>query len=204
MSLRRLLPRRIHPLAFAWALGAALTLAATCPAHATHIELAADGAWQEFTVDNLVAPGYDTGWIDPADGSALDFDFTVAAGSTAQLTVVDAGFAGDTFTLTNFGASLGQTSSVAAGTTSGPVVFDFDAALADPSFSRGVFTLTAGSYRVGGRLAESVLDGGVPLDATNGAVRLTLTTAAVPEPSTFALLAGGLGLLGFAARRRGR
>ena len=171
--------------------------------HATNVPLAADGSWNEFTVDNLAAPAFGNGWIDFNDGSPLAFDFTIAAGSIGTLTVVDAGFAGDTFNITNFGAALGTTSSVATGTTDGPVVFDFDAALADSSFSRGVFTLGAGSYSISGSLLQSVLDAGVALNSTNGAVSLSIA-AAVPEPSSYALLLLGLCIGGVVTRRRAR
>ena len=102
--------------------------------------------------------------------------------------------------MTNFGAVLGTTSGVAVGTTTGSTQFDFDAALADPTYSRGLFTFGAGSYSIGGSLLQSVLDGGIDLDATNGAVRLSLT--AVPEPAGTTLMLGGLAALALIARRR--
>jgi PEP-CTERM motif len=179
----------------------AIAAAFAVPAHATHVALAADGSWNEFTVDNSVRPSFGTQWIDFNDGSALTFDFTVAAGSVARLTIVDAAFAGDSFYVTNFGSVIGQTADVPMGTTSGDVVFDFDEALADPSYSHGVFTFAAGTYSIGGMLKQSVLDAGMPLNATNGAVSLT-TVAAVPEPSTWAMFAAGLSLAGFIAGRR--
>jgi hypothetical protein len=114
--------------------------------------------------------------------------------------VVDAAFARDTFSVTNFGHALGTTSGVATGTTDGPLVFDFDAAFADPAYSRGVFTLKAGTYSIGGSLLKSVLDSGVDLDATNGAVRLSVS--AIPEPSGTALMLGGLAAVALLARRR--
>ena len=182
----------------------ALALAATAviaaPAQATTVALATDGSWNEFNVDDMIAADFGNGWIDDADGSALSFTFTVGAGQVGRLTVVDAGFAGDTFTLTNFGTTLGTTSGVAAGTTDGATQFDFDAALADPAYSRGVFTLGAGSYSISGSLLQSVLDDGVALDATNGALRVSLS--AIPEPSDTALMLGGLAVVALLARRR--
>ena len=181
----------------------ALVLTAVCgsAAHATDVPLAADGRWSAFTVDDFVGPSFDKRWIDFADGSALGFSFNVPAGMVGLLTVVDAGFAGDTFSVSDAGAALGATSGVPASTVDGAVALDFDGAFADPAFSRGVFTLSAGAHRITGRLEQSVSDGGVPLDATEGAVRLTLA-AAVPEPSTTAMLIAGLGVVGFVARRR--
>lgn len=173
----------------------------TLPSHATNVILAADSVWREFTIDNQIAPGFGPGWIDFTDGSPLDFDFTIGADSVGTLTVVDAGFAGDTFAVTDRSSAIGSTSAVPLGTTDGPVVFDFDQALAEPSFSRGVFSFGAGSHRISGRLDQSVTDNGVPLGATNGAVRLSVI-GAVPEPATLALFFAGLGAVGFMARRR--
>jgi hypothetical protein len=172
------------------------------PARATDVALAADGSWNEFDVDSMSAADFGNEWIDFADGSPLSFTFTVAAGSIGTLTVVDAGFAGDTFAITNFGAALGATSSVEPGTTDGPLEFDFDAALANPAYSHGVFTLGAGTYSISGSLLQSVFDtaAGADLDATNGAVRLTIST--IPEPSSTTLLLGGLAVAALAARRR--
>ncbi|WP_077034502.1 PEP-CTERM sorting domain-containing protein [Pelomonas sp. KK5] len=183
---------------------AACMLALGCATgHATTVALPSDGSWQEFTVDNFVGPSFGTQWIDFADGSPLSFQFTVPTGFVAQLTVVDAGFAGDTFTVSNGGAVIGTTSAVAAGTTAGSVVFDFDEALANPAYSRGTFTLAAGSYSIGGALLQSVVDdGGLALNATNGALKLSVT--AVPEPASFALLLAGLGVVGLLARRAPR
>lgn len=180
----------------------AVATAIAAPAHATTVALPADGTWFEFDVDAALPPAHGTGWIDDADGSPLSFQFTIAAGSTGTLTVVDAGFAGDTFTITNFGATLGHTSGVAAGDTAGNVVFDFDAALADAAYSHGVFTLGAGTYAISGSLLQSVHDdiAGADLDATDGALRLTVSS--VPEPSGIALSLGGLAALALLARRR--
>jgi hypothetical protein len=180
------------------ALAAAALIAA--PAHATNVALAADGHWNEFNVDSFLAQSGGTGWIDEdyaADNSALSFTFTIGQGMHGTLTVVDAGFAGDTFSVANFGNTIGATSGVAAGTSSGPTEFDFDAALANPAYSQGVFTLGAGTYSISGSLLQSV-DG--DLDATNGAVRLSVS--AVPEPASSALMLGGFAALALLARRR--
>jgi hypothetical protein len=185
-------------LALAAASLASLT-AWTAPAHATAISLAGDGQWNSFTVDNLVGPTFGTRWIDFVDGSALSFNFTIGAGQLGTLTVVDSGFAGDTFGVSNFGKLLGLTSAVAVGTTEGPLALGFDDALADKSFSRGVFTLGEGTYSIGGFLSQSVTDNGVPLFATEGG--LNLTVAPVPEPATYAFLLAGLGMTLLRARR---
>ena len=181
-------------------MAAAIAAAMIAPAaHATTVAIAGDGSWNEFAVDNFLAP--DNGWIDDT-GAALNYTFTIAAGQHGTLTIVDAGFAGDTFAITNFGAALGSTAGVAPGTTDGPLEFDFDAALANPAYSHGVFTLGAGTYAISGALLQSVFDSaaGADLDATDGAVRLTIST--IPEPSSTTLLLGGLAVAALAARRR--
>ncbi len=176
----------------------ALAAALAAPAHAGSVELAANGHWNEFTVDSFLSQSFGTEWIAFADGSPLTFNFTIGAGHTGTLTVLDAGFAGDTFTVTNFGTTLGTTGSVAQGTIAGDAK-GFDDAWADASFSRGVFTLGAGTYSISGALLQSVLDdSGFELDSTNGAVSLSV----VPESSSLAMLLAGAGLVGLIARRR--
>lgn len=187
---------------------AALLGACIASAHAAAVPLAADGAWSAFNVNELDALSLGVEWISndntlsPEFGTPLFFDFTIAAGFTGTLTVVDAGFAGDAFVVTDQGVVLGSTSAVPlqdalaapdAGT-------DIGAALADARFSRGVFTLGAGSHRIGGWLSQSVAFDGLPLNATVGVVRLTVTP--IPEPHTWALLVAGLGAIGFMSRRR--
>lgn len=182
---------------------AAVAAALAAPAHATDIVLTADGAWHAFAVDSLLAPPVASlGWIDDS-GAALAFTFVLAAGTHGALTVVDAGFAGDVFAITNFGAALGSTTSVPIGIypTSHDVGDNFSAALGDSAFSHGVFSLDPGAYRISGRLTQSVLFDGVPLDATLGAVRLDVA-APVPEPASFALLLAGLGATALVIRRR--
>ena len=180
------------------ALAAAAAIAA--PAHATSVALAGDGSWNEFDVDSMLSSGGGTGWIDEAyagDDSALSFTFTIATGSRGTLTVVDTGFAGDTFTITNGGAVLGTTAGVPAGTSAGPLVFAYDDALANPAYSSGVFTLGAGTYSISGTLLQSV-DG--DLDATSGGLRLSVS--AIPEPTNAALMFAGLAAVAVLARRR--
>ncbi len=188
-------PKALAMCAFAAALAA--------PAYATDVVLSADGQWNQFAVDALLAPtAMPLVWIDDS-GAPLNFAFAVDPGFVGTLTVVDAAIAGDTFALSSFGAALGSTSAVPPGTyeASPNVGLDFDAALANPSeFSSGVFTLAAGNYSISGWLTQSVTYAGDPLNATAGALRLSV--AAVPEPSTYALLLVGLGVVCLLASRR--
>lgn len=194
-------------------LGAAGAAAAAClaPAHATTVSLNADGQWNAFNVSDIDAASGGVEWIDNANsldsgfGTPLDFRFSVGTGFHGLLTVVDAGFAGDTFTVTNFGSLLGSTSAVAsqAYASAPDAGTDFDAALGDARFSRSVFVLNAGDYRISGALAQSVRLDGAPLNSTVGAVKLSLVpVSTVPEPSTLLSLAAGLALLAASARRR--
>ena len=182
----------------------ALTCACVAASHAAPVVLPTDasqpgyGQWATFDVDQLSAVSRGVEWIDAADslapgfGMPLVFAFALTPGQQARLTIVDAGFAGDTFRVTDGGSTLGVTSAVARAdfASAASVGADFDAALADDRFSRGVFIFGAGSHLVGGLLEQSVGDGGLPLNATVGALRLTVF--AVPEPSAGALVLAGL------------
>ncbi|MBW8722940.1 MAG: hypothetical protein JF626_14110, partial [Polaromonas sp.] len=137
-------------------MAAAIAAAMIAPAaHATTVALPGDASWAEFDVDASIAHDFGNGWIDTNDGSALNFTFTVAPGMHGVLTVVDAGFAGDTFTVIDSGSVLGSTSSVPAGQPVGATIVDFDDALANPAYSRGVFTLAPGNYSISGSLLQS-------------------------------------------------
>jgi len=173
---------------------AALGLAGLGAAHATTVSVAA-GQWYDFNVDDFLAPvASPLAWIDFTNSSLLSFQFTVEAGSVGTLTVVDAVTAGERFSVIANGSSLGTTS--VAGSSGANVGYDYDAALANLAFSRGVYTLGAGAYTVTGLMLPSA-DG---INATQGGLRLDVSP--VPEASTLALLLGGLGALAFVARRR--
>jgi len=122
----------------------ALTLAAgLSAAHADTLN--ADGQWVDFTVSRLMTG--DLGWSN-FDGQALSFDFTVAEGFVATLSVVDAGWSGDRFTVTDLGQEIGTTSVAVIGNQGTPAIVDFDEAFADSNFSRGVYSLNAGQHSI--------------------------------------------------------
>lgn len=185
----------------------AFTAVCAAPTHAATLALDADGLWHEFTVDAAIARSGGLEWVQSDTlaagyGEALSFTFTIGAGSTGMLTVVDNAFAGDRFAVTNGGVLLAYTSAVGAQTIdSAPLEFDNDAALANPSFSSRVLSLGAGSYTIGGSLVQSLLLSDLtPLNATTGALRLQVS--AVPEPASVLTMFGGLALLGL--RRHAR
>jgi hypothetical protein len=188
-------------------LAAALAATSLC-SQATTVDLAADGQWNAFTIDALSSLSGGVEWIDGDDsnaegfGSALNYSFTIGAGFQGWLTVVDANFGGDTFQVFNQGVLLGSTSAVAQTSydNAPDLGNDHDAALLDAAFSHRVFKLGAGSYRISGLLAQSVLLDGAPLNATGGALKLHV--GVVPEPGSAALVLAALGVVGLMAQRR--
>jgi hypothetical protein len=180
--------------------GAAASLALLALLNTAHADtLAADGSWAGFSVDANLEP-YSTAWIDD-NGAPLVFSFSIAAGFQGTLTVVDTGFSGEVFQVSDAGAVLGSTGAAVDGDPQGDITFDFDAAMANPDFSRASFTLGAGQHSVTGITTRFLSDSFGPLNATIGGVRLQVS--AVPEPATLASLLAGLSLLTLVLRRRG-
>lgn len=177
----------------------AVVLAVLSPA-AQAAPLAADNQWNALLVDDLTASSFGLEWIDDA-GAALHFNFSIAAGFVGRLTVLDTGFSGDEFRVYNGAVLLGTTSAAVDGDVTGAITFEPAEALANPNFSRGQFWLGAGVHDVTGMLSRSLAVGGVPLNATIGALRLEVSP--VPEPATLATLLAGLSLLTVWLRRRG-
>lgn len=164
--------------------------------------LAADGSWTEFHVDSAQEPSGSVDWLASYDDNSLaHYTFTITVGNVGTLTVLDTGFSGDRFIVKNNGSALGQETSLGVDLgVAGVAIVDFDAALADLNYSRGIYTLQAGSYDISGHLSKSVLQDGSPMNSTTGGLQLTVS--AVPEPTTLATLLAGLSLLTFALRRR--
>lgn len=178
-----------------------LSLLALSSAQATDFTLLPGSGWKDFFVAD---PAFNLGnadlsWVDPNNFSKVSYSFTVPAGSYGTLTVVDAGFAGDVFSVASNGASLANTS---VATNSYPTAEgDYDLALANSDFSRGVYAFSAGTYTITGALFTSALDdAGNPINSTVGALKLEVSP--VPEASTLVTLMAGLGMVGLLARRR--
>ncbi len=192
---------KTHLVACAWATAVA---SLALPAHAKDISLIAGSGWNTFDAD-ADAVGSNV-WADIANNSfdKLFFTFNVANGFTANLTVLDGAFAGNTFAVFNGNTLLGNTSSVPVlDQDTASFSSSYDAAFLDSSYSRGVFALGAGAYRINGALLQAGVAGGTPVFATEGAVKLTVqAVSAVPEPSTYATLLAGLLMSAFVLRRK--
>jgi hypothetical protein len=154
-------------------LAGALALA-SLGAQATTITV--DNAWHSFTFGDV--------------GSSWDqtFDFTISGPTLLKIT--DAYLSGDQFAVFNFATLLGNTS---IPTSIGVSNADYDYTFSNPTWSSASYLLAAGTYSISGTAIAS------PFGSGGAAIQLA---AAVPEPETYAMTLAGLGLLGFAARRR--
>lgn len=177
----------------------AIALLSSLALPASALEIATDGGWYAFDVDELTSVSGGVEWID-LDGNPLAFSFSLVQGGV--LRVVDAGFRGDRFEVIDADTllTLTQTSVVANPDVMGDTPeTDFDAAFSDHAvFSYLELVLAPGSYNLTGLLSQSAIFDGAALNATFGALSVT----AVPLPASGFLLLGAGGLLRSIARRR--
>lgn len=154
--------------------------------------------WYTFTfggVGSALASGAAaTLGVNPASISAPDGPWTFTLTGDGSLSVVDGFLSGDQFSISDFGAGIGTTSTPVGG---GDCSNDITACLANSSISQGSFALSAGAHSISGTTLLSPFGGGAAFFRVN--------ESAVPEPSTWMLMLLGFGMIGFgmrSARRR--
>jgi hypothetical protein len=161
------------------AVAASLLFASALAAPASAVTLVQDSGWQYMSFGGVGSQ------INPS------FEFTVVGNATLKIT--DAFLSGDQFEVFLNGLSKGLTSTpINDGSTAS---FDYDGAFASSSFSHGSYVLTSGNYVLTAAVTLSPYGGG------GGAVEL-ISSGAVPEPATWAMMIGGMGVVGGAMRRR--
>lgn len=155
-------------------------VSATSPAQAAVLVL--DGGWQAFTFGG--------------EGSSWSDTFTFTITESALLKVTDAFNAGDQFLVTVDDGSTSTAMPTSVPTGLGDNIgSDYDTAYADPRWSSLGLELAAGSYTVSGTVLLS------PFGAGGAAIELE-SLGAIPEPVTWAMMIGGIGVVGGSVRRR--
>jgi hypothetical protein len=124
-----------------------------------------------------------------------DPPWTYTAATATEVKITDTATVGDIFRLYDFGAFIGDTSTVAndgTGTNHNDPNLDY----ADPILSHGSFVLAAGSHSLTIEIIQNALP---PNNEAIGYFRVDAVSS-VPEPGTMLLL--GSGVLGLVALRR--
>lgn len=177
-------------------------LAGLLPVSASAGPIALD-TWYTFIFtgvgNSFVSGAGATPVTNPPAGSSLatadDPAWTITLTNSATLTFLDLFLSTDRFEIFNNLVSLGQTSAPATGGSCGT---DISCALADSSYSRGVFNLGPGSYSFTGTQVAGTGGAGVFMVAS------AQTPAPVPTPSSLALFGAALAAAGMLRRRRAR
>jgi hypothetical protein len=144
--------------------------------------LNADAGWTGFAFQGVGTSAYHS------------FSFTLVG--QAVLSVVDGFFAGDRFDVISNGVSQGMTSLPVAGATN--LASNWDAAFANPNYSKGTFNFGPGSYTV----SLLVTDRSPGTTDHLGAIRLDSIAAVVPVPAGGLLLISALGAAAALRKRR--
>ena len=175
-----------------WLIGLALSalpLLGISPASAGPVN--ADGTIYEFAFGGVGSALGDCSACDatvPSSTNAGDGPWTFSLAGPGVLTALDLFDSGDQFEIFDGGSSLGLTSAVVGGVNVGG---DIAAALADLSFSRGLFYLAAGNHSITGTQVAGIGGAGV------------FWIEAIPVPAGLLLmLTGAAALGGLAARRK--
>lgn len=174
---------------FSRALVAVALFSASVVARPAAAQPVLDGGWSQFL------------WFTTTSGIESPFDaFSLTSANPFIVRVVDCCVIGDQFQLSWTGSAVGSMSTGAfVGDGDQSDQFDGDDAWADARLSKGSVLLGAGTYDFTLQVSRYATG------TTNGSGFIDAATAvsAVPEPSTVALVAGGLvGLAGVARRRR--
>jgi hypothetical protein len=156
-------------------------LLATISVPASAVELIVGSGWQSDQLDNAGEPTQNSPWT-----------FTLTG--TGRLLLTDAFNLGDTYTVSG---DFAVVSAVGAGGAIPASDAFADAAWFSGNYSIIDYALGAGSYSVS---ITGDGAGGLPAGLY---VQVLEDGGAVPEPASWALMMGGFGLVGFAARRRG-
>ena len=122
-----------------------------------------------------------------------------AADGSFSFSSFSANYSGNINTVTNASGQVTGGGSVFRIFTGGSVFADFNLT-GNPIFATGTnYAVTvSGGEPITGAFGTAVITGGA------GVLRGELAVAAVPEPATWAMMIGGFGVLGAAARRRTR
>jgi hypothetical protein len=160
------------------------------------------GTWYDFHFTGINSPltagSAASTAVNPATTHAPSgsWDFTLL--NPGVLFVIDYFLPGDVFELFNGPTSLGMTSPAGRSATCDNSI---SCAVANAAFSKGAFQLSAGTYSITGIVRSS------PHGSGAGAFQVSENprqVSEVPIPAALPLLAGGLGLLGWIARRNRR